>query len=463
MGGGGHHLEAFRRFLLFKVHTGEFPVASLDTSPPEEPQAFAVWLEQNGHSLVMEIYEAYRMGDVGKIYLLQFDHWLRGNISDASYKPANFVFFLVALLAFFVGLWLQGQRVFAAIVTFLVGSSYFQIFSAYREDNIFSWPISTLLLAVGLNAPFLFGRRHQNSWKAWLFCAVLTGILFATVRQIRPSPEVLTGSFALIFLLGAGAKPMRFFLPAALILSYLGTATVWAWHFDRSFSSAKNFVGARGGHVYSGSANRHHFFWHPFFCGLGDYGTEKGYRWDDFNAFAYALPKLRERTGNPDLWSDFSPGDSLDRYFMKEAYDEAGVYRRKLEDVPGYEDVLREKIISDVKSDPMWAMSVIGQRGLSLFTTTNDVQVWTPWRHYNFRSDLWGWLPVLFLWPLWKRKEWGVLAIMVAAFSLTAPAFLINSKLNMQHYSVAHIVAFAWFLGQLSLLVWGRVRSLSKR
>jgi hypothetical protein len=117
VGGGGHHLEGFRKFAASYKATGLYPL--------------------NG--LSMESDDTYRMGDRGKMFLLWFDslfkpdHW--------TYTRANGLFFIFALLVFFISFWIQGFPAFAILATVFIGSCSFQLYETYSNVNIFCWQL----------------------------------------------------------------------------------------------------------------------------------------------------------------------------------------------------------------------------------------------------------------------------------------------------------------------------------
>ena len=442
-GGGGHILAAFQKFHTFFQYTGHFPVASLATDPPTDANALPAWLEAHGSSLVTEIHDAVRSGDVGKIYLLEPSGWFDTTAATPGYRTANFLFFVSGLLVFLIAYGLHGQLLFATLTVIFVGSSSFQLYETYGNENIFSWPIAVFLWVAGLNAGTLRG-----SWKkTYPLLAILSGFLMACMRQIRPEPGMLVITFALLYLFNTRrSRRQRILLAGLLALSFAATNFLWQRHFENQYRQSAAFVTAQGGHPYLGPRPRHHLFWHPFYCGLGDFGQDRGYAWNDFNAYAYALPILRQRLNNPSLWESFGQKAGLDSYFMDETFDEAKRYPKKLEDIPGYEDILRDKVISDIAGDPLWYLKILLRRTGVLLFDTNGLQLSIPRYYLDLQLPVLGLATVAAAVVAGFRRHPEILFLILASLSVALPTIVISSMLKTQFYSIAHILATAWLL-----------------
>ena len=98
---------------------------------------------------------------------------------------------------------------------------------------------------------------------------------------------------------------------------YLSVFMIRAY-FDSKWEEAENYIIENEGYVYTGGKIPSHKFWHPVFCGLGDFGTDKGYVWDDKVAYRYALPILEQRLHQKLHYSDRY---HLDEYYSKLFFD----------------------------------------------------------------------------------------------------------------------------------------------
>ena len=192
----------------------------------------------------------------------------------------------------------------------------------------------------------------------WLI-PIAIGALLGTVRQIRPEPVAIVVCAAAACLLVARASWWRrAALAAVLVASFLASSRAWLAYFDYKFEEARQVVAAAGGKVYQGRRDRYHTFWHPLWCGLGDFGQKYGYEWRDKAAATYARPivqeRYREMGREPDL-----------RYLFWD---------------PVYNDVLGEKVVHDISHDPLWYLGVLARRLGRILTWTTPVRLSAgPW------------------------------------------------------------------------------------
>jgi hypothetical protein len=178
VGGGGHHLEGFRSFVGGFKKTGHYPITA------------------NGQQ--MEVFETYRMGDRGKMYLLWFDSLF--SESNWSYIRTSSIYFIVSLLIYFLAFYRFPNKIFSIASTTLIGSSSFQLYEVYVNNNIFSWPISTTVLIMGLNS-FAFRDSLRQVCLSNLVVALFTGLLLGFIKQIRTEPIVIGVSVVIIYML----------------------------------------------------------------------------------------------------------------------------------------------------------------------------------------------------------------------------------------------------------------------
>ena len=169
-----------------------------------------------------------------------------------------------------------------------MGSNPFQVSAVYYESNVFGWPITTTLLVLALHVPLLSGRR-TSPFYYWTL-PLVTGLLLASIRQVRTEPVLVIAAAGLSYLFASSLR-WRVRLALALLLGvcFLWGSHEWKQFFDRKFAEAYAVVKAAGGHTYDGPRQSHHFLWHALWCGLGDFDRKYGYPWDDLAAEKYAF------------------------------------------------------------------------------------------------------------------------------------------------------------------------------
>ena len=425
VGGAWHHLEGFRIFTEGFKQTGLYPL--------------------NPNRLEMEVYDTYRMGDRGKMFLLWFD----SQFSELNwgYIRANSLFFISALLVFFLGFFLRGHKLFAVITTAIIGSSSFQLYETYANSNIFSWPISTTILLMGLNA-FVFDNLLQRLKFHHLFIALLTGILLGLIKLIRAEPVIISISIVTIYLLMTNLSiKARTALSTIFIFGFLTTNIFTNYALDDLYKKTEIYVIKNGGEPYDGNKRTSHLIWHPIFCGFGDYASSLGYRWDDYVAYAYALKILRIK--EPNLWPEFKENltqKNLSDYFIVSN----SRYKKKLEDREDYEQILREKVIEDITEHPRIFTTLYLYRLRNVFLYTGGIQLNIP---YIINAKLnWHGLGFLFFLSLGlaiKRRDFFSVKALLFSLPLVLSAVIINSKNSYQLYSIYSLISFSVLVGYL--------------
>ena len=260
-------------------------------------------LAEKGDTLSMDTAQTIRAGDMGRVLLyLPYALW-RGDTRDPRLAPTHAVAFTLALGALYAAFWWVRDPVLGAAAVALLGSNPYQLYEVHFRENVFGWAITAGVLALALSLPLLQRRAVRRAWALPL----AIGVILGTIRQIRPEPGAIVVSAGLACLLAARVSwPRRAALAAVLVASFLGTSAAWQGYFDRKFDEATRVVSAAGGRVYHGPRDRYHAFWHPLWCGLGDFGQKHGYEWRDKAAAHYAAPIVQERyraLGREPNWS----------------------------------------------------------------------------------------------------------------------------------------------------------------
>jgi len=443
----GVHQEA--RFVYFLYYLGLFPVATEKPDLDYSRAGAERVLEEAGDTLVMEWKHTLRFGDLGRTFLYLPGAWLRGSPKEPSLRPCHIGAFVAALVALYAALWWAGMPLFGAVLVVLLGSNPFQLFEVYARQNIFGWPITAGILVLALHVPLVFGRKPPRG-VLWAL-PVVTGVVLASIRQIRTEAVVIIFSAAIAYLT---APRLRWWARAALVallaLSFGAVSRGWTLYFRHKHEEARRRVEAAGGHPYVWARDRHHTIWPSIWCGLGDYGGDRGYAWDDRAAVRYALPILERDYGvAPPKWDGTT--HVLDAY-----WDDAKKYYRSALELPHYDEVLRGKVVADVGGDPLWYAGILARRALRVLDETTPIRVGVG-RHW-VALPMHGLVVVPALAFLLWARVWGFVRLIAFAFPLSATALAIYSGDGTCYYSCYHIVVAAFLLTRLSEAALGVVR-----
>jgi hypothetical protein len=438
-------LNSEYRFVYFFYYLGLYPVTSSEGHVTflGEPgyrrysrEAAERLIRERGRTLQMEWKHTVRVGEPGKLFLYMLDALLKGEPRlPLSLRPANQAVFVASLCAAFGAFWYAGMPLIGGLLALLVGSNPFQLFQVYARENVFGWPISVGLLTLAINLPLLRRGRGPSRWL--LLVPLATGALLATLAQVRTEPITILASAALACVFVSGASTWRrVALLAVLIASFALVWTLWAAWFEARFQEARRVVAAAGGHPYDGPRDTSHAFWHPIWCGLGDFDTRYGYVWSDTAAARYAHPILR------DVYKVDVPDWDFDSWGYYTAFWDPGRrYYKMPYEMPHYSDVVRDKVLGDIARDPAWYGGILARRAWRLLSETTPARLTLGSR---FVTLPWTGLlvpPLLALLAL--TRSWTLLKLACFPLSTSIPAFVVYSGNGMSFYSWYHLMAAA--------------------
>jgi hypothetical protein len=438
------------RFVCFYRHLGLYPVTSELTLEDHSTAGCEAFITAHGDSLLMEYEIALRYGDLGQMFLFLPHAWLKGDCRDLSAVPANGVAFIIALMAAFAALWWLRLPLLGTFLVLIVGSNPFQLHEVYQVDNVFAWPITTLLLLLAVNAPMLAGGCRQAVWR-WSIPAI-SGVLLGSILQLRSEPALVLASVAVVYLTQARESWCRRIGMLLLLgVCFVVTKRTCEAYFNAKFVAARTVVENAGGHPYPGPRDFNHRHWHPLFMGLHDFDTKYGYRWDDRHPALYAFPILQERYGIEIPEYDTDGWGFVDFYL-----DPGRKYRVEPQQLPHYSEVIRAHVLSRIFSDPLWYLTIVAKRLGRVLTETTPVRIGIGAWTIPIPFSGWLFLPVLVL--LCRCRHWLLGRFVCFGLATSIPAVAIFSDGGMCWYSVYHNFVAALCLAWLveTLIVFSR-------
>lgn len=430
----GIHAQTY--FLYFYHYLGLFPIAT-EQSPQELEFSRAGAERQiadHGESLLTEWGHTTRYGELGKMFLYLPSIWLNGWKQRPNMRVANGFAFILSLLAVFVSFCKCRQPLLGALLVLFMGSNPFQLFELYGRqlqvspghpygtDNVFGWVITTALFALALNLPLY--RQRCPGWYQWAAPA-LTGLLVATVSQVRTEPVAVVAMAALSYLLltrSSWAK--RFALIAVLGATLVIGGKAWNSWFRTKIAQAEAVVQEANGHVYPGPRDFHHLFWHPIWVGLGDFDPR--FAWRDKLAAEFVLPILKEKYG-----INYTGG----------FWDQDQKFYRQIYELDHFGEVLRDDLVARIGSDPLWYAGILCKRAWRILTETSPLRLTATRGAVTLPMHGLLMLPVLGL-LIWCRA-WTYLAVLVLSCATSLTAFAVYSGHGTCLYSIYHLVVAA--------------------
>ncbi len=391
-----------RHFFYFQYYKNLFPIAIIGNKEYSKEGAGKL-LKEKGHNAIMEYQHWTRLGENVKIWAYYPSAIFKGSSEKPTLKGFNTLVFIITLIVCFIGFYLVKKPLLGILLVLFVNLTPYFHYEVYNRENIFALLACTFLISLSLNIIYIFGKPSKKY--LILLLAILSGIIIGFFSEMRAEIKVILVSVILIYTFSKNLTWVYKFIGIILLfLSFTSTKSAIRNHFDRKFEEAKKVVANVGGHVYNGDRIYEHKLWHPIFCGLGDFGKDKGYIWDDVVAYRYAIPVLKERYGMDLQYSG--------KYHLDQYYDSAKMYYVKTDEIEEYEEVIRDKVLGDIKSDPLWYAGVLIKRaGLVL---VNNIP-------FNFIG--------LFLAPLIILliifKKFNYLTLLISTFPLSATPILI--------------------------------------
>jgi hypothetical protein len=434
-------LPDVRYFFYFYYHFGLFPVGAKNV-PRLGPsrQNAEDFVKRHGAKLRMDFGETAntpRFGDYGKLFTLWPDALMNGDPTHPSAKPFNEMLFIIALTVVWWAFWRERRPLLGTFIVLLVGSNPFQLYETYGRANIFSIPISVALIALAVHVPYLSGRRGLDV-RLWV-TALVAGVALATLREIRTEAAVMGLALAATYATMRISWPRRLALLLVLLTAWAVTGHAWTQYWRGEFERSERLVAQAGGRVFEGRHGYNHALWHAVYCGLGDFGGDRGFVWDDRAAFRWAT--TRDPVTNPRPL----PYHYHDGYYLEETYD--GVDHVAPTDLPEYNRLVRDRVVSVVRAHPLWYARILLQRLVAILSHATPAALTVGVAQLRLPGVGWLLVPiVLLLCFLWRSFE---AKLVLFTLPLSAVALLVYSGRGMTCYGIAHLIALAVALDML--------------
>lgn len=426
----GFSYHRAKQFTYFHYYTGDFPLATLNEDLTYTKEAALKEIEENGEDLIMEYQHWARLGENARIWAFMPNALLAGSPENPNIKLFNVLAFVAGLLLLYFGFWRSQKVLYGLIMVLMINLTPFYIFEVFARQNIFGLLGSVFFMVLGLNIYAIF---KKESLKYLLVSAVVSGAIIGFFSEFRNEVSMVIGALILMMALVKNQHVLsRVVLVLLCFLSFSGSKKLIKSHFAREFDRTAELVEKAGGHVYNGKKIGGHRFWHPIFCGLGDFDEKYGFEWSDKAAYRYAMPILNDKYGMDLKYSD--------KYHLDNYYDADSIYYVKFDDIEEYEQIMKEKVMFHVKDDPGWYITIIAKRIVRTLTRTIPL----PYI---------GWLifPVAFI--LIRKKYWEYLKLIIIALPLSATSIIIIAGGGNTYNSV-----FVYFVLLAILMLWRNSR-----
>jgi len=371
------------KFAYFYYYKNQFPLATLNDDLTYSEEGANEEISLRGKDLIMEYTHWSRLGENARILAFLPDAYLAGSPENPSVRLFNTLVFISGLMLLFWGFWRIKKPIFGLLLVMLINCTPFFLYEIFSNQNIFGVLAAVFFMILGINLPLLFSKALN--FKRVVFTVLISALLIGFFSEFRNEISVVLVSLLLLCLAAKNLKiSKKIVLIVLAIISFNLSKKLIRNHFELKFEEASELVRLNKGHVYKGAKISGHNFWHPVFCGLGDYDTKYGYEWNDKKAYAYAIP---------------------------------------IEELMNYEKVVKAKVVSDIKNDPMWYVTILIKRVFKTLTTTIPL----PYV---------GWLIFPLTFYLFKKKKWSLLKLILVSLPLSATSIMVYSGKGSTYNSV---------------------------
>lgn len=423
----GFSHDKAKHFAYFHYYKNSFPLATLDTNITYSKDAAESLIENSGENLIMEYQHWSRLGENARIFAYLPNSILKGTPASPSIRLFNSLVFTICLVICYLGFAKNNQRaVGLSIITILLLTPYFR-YEVYQNENIFGLLIPLFLACVALNLQLI---NKNSSIKKLIIIPLITGIIVGFFSEMRGEIIIIVASIILLYLFSKNLMILGKILAIIILVgSVFTTKKSIVSYFGYKFDEAYQLVKEKGGHVYNGKRIEGHKFWHPVYCGLGDFDNKFDYEWNDRAAYKYALPILKEKY-NSNI--KYSGKLHLDNY-----YDRDHLYYIKFDEIDEYEEIVKNKVINDIRNNPLWYAKIIIKRINRILSETLPFH-WI------------GWIGIPFLIFLYIKKQWFDLMILLAGLPLSFTPLFIYSGGNSTYNSVFGIIILALLIKHIN-------------
>jgi len=431
------------RFFYFFYYLGLFPVTANVAPTQYSTEGARAFVREQGETLSNDLDTACmvgRGGDWGRFFVLLPHAWKTGSAENPSTKEAASWIFIASLALLCACFAYSVSIPLGVALTLFIGSSHFQLYETYHNINVFWTPVTTFVLTLALLSKFIGTRSAILSKVDWLR-AVVAGLALALMSQVRLENLPLIASGLLALCCAKQPVARRLLLCVTFVGSLVTCVQVCDRYFTSKIAESAQFVTKSGGTLKTGEALAHHPFWHSIAAGLGDFDKRYGYQMSDIAIYSKVLPVL-----NSKFEYQFYPAE----WFYGDSKDPAA--RIKPENVPEYAPTARDIVLSDVRRDPLWYISILGKRASLILSSFTPLRAKLLVAEYSLSVP--SLLIAFCLVVVIATRHWRYLALMGMALPMSAVPFLITSTGGTTAYGVLQFVSVAILIDMTCAMLW---------
>ena len=426
----------FADFFYFYYYTGHFPLATESKITNFSEEGAQDIIHNQPETLVMERAHVYRSGDLAKLFLFLPKAWLTGSAENPSVTWFTGIFFCLSLLLLFYAFWRHNLTILGGFIVWCLGSNSMHVYEAYNNHNIFIVPIAIGITLMAANLSLLKNLRLPLGKS--IILAVGCGLFLGFFKHVRTEAVLPLVSLIILYMLN---KELRWYkrlvVLAALLISFITPIKYLEKFFEFKYQESHALVTKVGGHPYNGDRLKYHVFWHAIYCGLGDFDWKYGYKWADQSAHEYAEKILKDKY-------NITVPKMIDCCKSDEYFDEAKKYYKRPYEIPEYGQVMKDKVLGDIKNDPLWYLGVHLARTVKILIQSTAI--------YPLLGIIPLGIPIptllalIFAFILWRRREYFWMRLILFPLPLVIVSQAVYSGRGTTFYVFSNMVALGIYL-----------------
>jgi len=396
-------------------------------------------IREHPELLLMEYGDQIRDGDYGKIWLFLPEIYLRGNTEHLELYRFCAWFFTMSLIVLLCAAWYVNKFPLGIMLCLFIGAHPFQIYEIYathqragETGQLFSLPISFTILFMGLHFPLIFDKRTSKIYL--LLLPIITGSFLSTVRWVRTEYMIIILSIFVIYLFAVNWRlSTRIILCILLLTSFLFWQPVWQTYFDNKINQVRELLENLNRPVFPTSEQRiHHVFWHAVADGL--LVNDKRYNYDG-EVYGYALPIMQQ---NPDYIQM-----RQERLAYAQKYPDMKYYPWFPQFYSEYDGIIRDKVISDIRKDPVQYLHILAGRIVRVFGDTAPLELSVGSCRLAIPFSGWLFFPTILIFIF--IRLWVNIKLICFSLPLAITALIYTPLYGTTHYSIFPQVIAAVF------------------
>jgi hypothetical protein len=145
------------------------------------------------------------------------------------------------------------------------------------------------------------------------------------------------------------------------------------------------------------------------------------------------------------------------KLFLDEYYDSTRKYYKKFDEIEAYETICKDKVLNDIKKDPVWYVGILTKRFWNNIIILSPVALSVAGLYLVLPFS--GLLILLLLIFLAIKKQYSYLLLLAFSLPVSLASFLIYSKDNITFNHVYHLLGIGIMVALANIYFSKKIKS----